>query len=191
MSKISIEGNASGTGTFTIASPNSNTNRTLNLPDNTGTIITSGSTGGVSQAMLATGLAGTGPAFRAYQDSNQTITLNTTTVVNLAAETFDTASCFDTSTYRFTPNVAGYYSLYGHIAWNSTAATTSLSIFKNGSEANRGTQDVSTPYGEVSCFVYLNGSTDYVDLRVNGSTTQQLDGCSVATFFQGYLARAA
>lgn len=40
MSSISIQGNASGTGIFTIASPNSNTNRTLTLPDATGTIIT-------------------------------------------------------------------------------------------------------------------------------------------------------
>jgi len=46
MSKVSIEGNSSGTGTFTIASPNSNTNRTLNLPDQTGTLLTSATTTG-------------------------------------------------------------------------------------------------------------------------------------------------
>jgi hypothetical protein len=44
MSKVSIEGNASGSGTFTIASPNSNTNRTLTLPDSTGTVVVSGTT---------------------------------------------------------------------------------------------------------------------------------------------------
>jgi len=44
MSKVAIEGNASGTGTFTIASPNSNTNRTLTLPDSTGTVVVSGTT---------------------------------------------------------------------------------------------------------------------------------------------------
>jgi hypothetical protein len=33
MSKISLAPDASGTGIFTIASPNSNTNRTLTLPD--------------------------------------------------------------------------------------------------------------------------------------------------------------
>lgn len=33
MSKIALSPNASGTGTFTIASPNSNTDRTLTLPD--------------------------------------------------------------------------------------------------------------------------------------------------------------
>jgi hypothetical protein len=42
MSKIALSGNASGTGTFTIASPNSNTDRTLDLPDAAGTIQVSG-----------------------------------------------------------------------------------------------------------------------------------------------------
>ena len=44
MSKVQLQGNASGTGIFTIASPNSNTDRTLTLPDNTGTILTNAST---------------------------------------------------------------------------------------------------------------------------------------------------
>jgi hypothetical protein len=42
MSKIALSGNASGTGTFTIASPDSSTDRTLNLPDAAGTIQVSG-----------------------------------------------------------------------------------------------------------------------------------------------------
>ena len=43
MSKVAITGNASGTGTFTIAAPNSNTDRTLTLPDEAGTVVTSAS----------------------------------------------------------------------------------------------------------------------------------------------------
>jgi len=43
MSKVVIQGNASGTGNFTIAAPNSNTDRTLTLPDEAGTVITSSS----------------------------------------------------------------------------------------------------------------------------------------------------
>lgn len=39
MSKVALSGNASGTGTFTIASPNSNTDRTLSLPDASGTVL--------------------------------------------------------------------------------------------------------------------------------------------------------
>jgi hypothetical protein len=42
MSKVALSGNASGTGTFTIASPNSNTDRTLTLPDADGTVQVSG-----------------------------------------------------------------------------------------------------------------------------------------------------
>lgn len=42
MSKVAIKGNASGTGTFTVEAPNSNTDRTLVLPDEAGTVLTSG-----------------------------------------------------------------------------------------------------------------------------------------------------
>jgi hypothetical protein len=44
VSKISLAPDASGSGIFTIASPNSNTNRTLTLPDATGTVVISGTT---------------------------------------------------------------------------------------------------------------------------------------------------
>jgi len=42
LSKIALSGNASGTGTLTIAAPNTNTDRTLDLPDAAGTIQVSG-----------------------------------------------------------------------------------------------------------------------------------------------------
>lgn len=42
MSQVKIQGNASGTGIFTVAAPNSNTDRTLTLPDATGTVQVSG-----------------------------------------------------------------------------------------------------------------------------------------------------
>jgi hypothetical protein len=40
VSLVKVQGNASGTGIFTITSPNSNTDRTLTLPDQTGTVLT-------------------------------------------------------------------------------------------------------------------------------------------------------
>jgi len=45
MSKIALTGNASGTGTLTIAAPNTNSDRTLNLPDGAGTVILEPSSG--------------------------------------------------------------------------------------------------------------------------------------------------
>lgn len=44
MSSIKLAPHASGTGEFTIAAPNSNTSRTFNLPDSSGTIATAEST---------------------------------------------------------------------------------------------------------------------------------------------------
>jgi len=52
MSKISITPNASGTGVFTISSPATNTDRTLTLPDEAGTIIT---TAGVPSSAMPAG----------------------------------------------------------------------------------------------------------------------------------------
>ena len=43
MSKIALSPNASGTGVFTIASPSGNTDRTLTLPDEAGTVLTNSS----------------------------------------------------------------------------------------------------------------------------------------------------
>ena len=43
MSKITLTPHASGTGTLNIAAPNTNSTRTLTLPDETGTILTSAS----------------------------------------------------------------------------------------------------------------------------------------------------
>jgi hypothetical protein len=69
MSKIALTPNASGTGTFTIASPNSNTDRTLTLPDEAGTVLTDVSdlpaanlTGDVAAARIADALNASGSA---------------------------------------------------------------------------------------------------------------------------------
>jgi hypothetical protein len=42
MSRIAFNGNALGTGTLTIASPNTNSDQTLTLPDSTGTVLLNG-----------------------------------------------------------------------------------------------------------------------------------------------------
>ncbi len=64
MSKVQLAGNANGTGIFTIASPNSNTDRTINLPDATGTVQVSGNpisgTTGTFTGLLDISAAGAG-----------------------------------------------------------------------------------------------------------------------------------
>ena len=53
MSNIVLQPNASGTGNITIATPNTNTNRTLNIPDVAGNIVTTGDTGSVTAGMVS------------------------------------------------------------------------------------------------------------------------------------------
>ena len=189
MSKISLSPNASGTGTFTIAAPNSNSDRTLTLPDNSGTLLSNAST-----------FAGTGPAFSAYRaSSNQTVTSSTFTKVQLNAEEFDTASCFDSTTnYRFTPNVSGYYQFNAAVAMSGTSITLAVaSIFKNGSEFKRGNDlraSLTTNCSPVvSALIFMNGTTDYVEFYgyVTATGTPAFSAFSAETRFDGVLVRAA
>ena len=55
MSNIAIKGATTGTGTFTIESPATNTDRTLTLPDEAGTVLTSAATVSSVPAMIDSG----------------------------------------------------------------------------------------------------------------------------------------
>ena len=44
MAKVKIQGHASGTGILTVTAPNTSTDRTITLPDSTGTLATTGDT---------------------------------------------------------------------------------------------------------------------------------------------------
>ena len=78
MSKIALSGNASGTGTLTIAAPNTSTDRTLTLPDNTGTILTNATAGTVLQVVSATYSTYTTVASTSFTDSGLTATITPT-----------------------------------------------------------------------------------------------------------------
>ena len=187
--------NGSTSGSITISSPAVSGVNTLSLPANTGTVITTGST-----------FAGTGPAFSAYLSTTQTISNNTLTKVAFNSENFDTASCFNTSTYRFTPNVAGYY-LFAVIAQpqSHTASTGyTFSFIKNGASAdasnqiiyfNGNTGSTLNPSYSGTMMYYLNGSTDYVELYFTQSSgsSKSLYGTPDGgrTSIEGFLARAA
>jgi len=70
MSNIAIQGGATGTGVFTLASPATNTNRTLTLPDEAGTIDTLQRAGNVLQVVnVQTGAVATGTTTIALDDT--------------------------------------------------------------------------------------------------------------------------
>jgi hypothetical protein len=65
MSRVVIQGDASGTGDFTIAAPNSNTDRTLTLPDEAGEVLVNGTTSNV-------GIGTSSPAVKLHVSSTGT-----------------------------------------------------------------------------------------------------------------------
>jgi hypothetical protein len=194
MSSVIIAGDTSGT--VTLAAPAVAGTTTLTLPATTGTVLTSATT----QAGLPTNVAGNGPAFMAYNNTNQSISTATYTKVRFNVEEWDTNSNFDSTTnYRFTPTVAGYYQFSFGISTEpsgNTATRILTAFFKNGSEYKMGNDIVGanvTTNGPVgSTLIYLNGSTDYVEVYIYiNAGTPVIRGTSSSTWFSGFLARGA
>lgn len=199
--------NSTGGGSVTLDTPSTASTFTLTVPAITGTAVVTGSTGTVSTAMitdgsvtqakLSTGVAGNGPAFSAYQAGNQAVSNNTNTKISINTENFDTANYFDTSTYRYTPQIAGYYYFYGLVSGGGSVNTQLVEavVYKNGSQNTNGIYVYAPTYvyagasSNTSAFLYMNGTTDYVELygRVAGSGTLSIANGS----FFGALVRAA
>ena len=117
------------------------------------------------------------PAFHANLSAGQSISDNSLTKVQFNTEVFDTDSCYDNSTnYRFTPQVAGKYYVYGGVRGFAGGSDPdgvriiTLGFYKNGSSVRDYTGFDSDPnemrHMEVtaSTVIELNGSTDYLEL---------------------------
>ena len=136
-----------------------------------------------------------GPAFRAFrQTTSQSILAATWTKAQLQGETYDTDNCWDSTTnYRFTPNKAGYYQL------NSTlihvgGQVMNIAIYKNGAQASAGTSMDTSAGGNgstvVSDIIYLNGSSDYVEIYIWNNLATAIFNSSVEAFFSGIWIRS-
>ena len=129
-----------------------------------------------------------GPAFRAYRTTSaQSIGAATYTKIQLNAESFDTDSCFDSTTnYRFTPTKAGYYQCQAAISLGSASGIQFLNIYKNGAENSRFGPTASGGLALiVSDLIYCNGTTDYLELYIYSGTSASIDAGQVLSFFSG------
>ena len=129
-------------------------------------------------------------AFYAYRTTNQSISANTNTKVAWTSERFDTNSNFDNATnYRFTPTVAGYYQLNAHVSWNGLSTTQgNIYIYQNGSDIAK-TYTVGSGFGyynSVNIVAYANGSTDYFEIYVRNSSTDNVTA-GTQSHFSGIL----
>ena len=146
----------------------------------------------VTQSKLGANVAGNGPAFSAYlASSGGSFGSGAFTKCLFDTELWDTNNNFASS--RFTPTVAGYYQVNAAQQMSGTGSGL-LSIFKNATEYKRGVWPVGAFQNfAVSGVVYLNGSTDFIEIylyQTSGGSTIPQGGASVS-YFDGTLIRTA
>lgn len=120
MSRITLSGNASGTGTFTIAAPNSNTDRTLTLPDAAGTVVTDTATQTLTNKTIQGGALTLGTA----QNSTSGTSIDFTGIPSWARRVtvmFSGVSTNGTSNYQVQIG-AGSFTTSGYTSGSSYAS---------------------------------------------------------------------
>jgi hypothetical protein len=176
MANVAISGDTSGAVTLTV--PSTVGTQTATFPAATGTVMVSGNM----------------PAFSYYSSGGTSVPDSTFTKVLYATKNFDTNNNFASS--RFTPTVAGYYQINANTRYGSiTSANNVLRMYKNGSSYVNGASTGVVNgyvYMMVSAIVYLNGSTDYVEIYAfqASGTTQSTDSATEEQF-SGCLLRSA
>jgi len=173
---------------------------TINASTTSGLVITPDNSGNIQ--LQYNGQAA--PAFFVYSsNSNQAMSMSTWTRANLDTEIFDTNNNF--ASYRFTPTVAGYYQINGCVYLSNTtnyATQMQCAIFKNGTlfiMAGFNFSSSGSLVNDAKCVangvIYLNGSTDYVELyayeTAGGGTPGIVGGDTYKTYMSGALIRSA
>ena len=180
MGALVLTGNTSGS--VTVAVPAVAGTNTATFPAATGTVMVSGNQ----------------PAFCYYGSASLSLSTATNTLMATDTKEYDTANAFNTSTYQFNPQVAGYYFVQACLGMGgSTGFNYIIQFYKNGSSYKIGSQQANNPSGgtvvQGACLVYLNGSTDYVQAyATQGSGATQGTGTGLLQYrFEGFLIRNA
>ena len=83
MSKVKIQGNASGTGVLTVTAPNTSTDRTITLPDSTGTLLTADGDGSSLTGVGVAGISSSADATAITINSSEQVGIGKTPVNTL------------------------------------------------------------------------------------------------------------
>lgn len=139
------------------------------------------------------------PCFSATRlNASQALSTGVWTRVQLNSKEFDLTNAYDNTTnYRFQPDVAGYYHLDWCVAFDGTKTRCITVINKNGALLKYGnnfsmSSNTDTVSSSGSCIVYLNGTTDYIDLYAYavGSSLLIALASSPLTFLSGHFIRS-
>jgi hypothetical protein len=137
------------------------------------------------------------PAFVVTKNGGVSGTLSSNTVLDFSYSVLNRGSHYNTSTYRFTAPVAGYYMFYVHLYHQlSAGGYTRIMIKKNGTELTQGTDVIphafvqtnsagAGDYTSSTSIIFDLAVNDYVNVAVRtGQNAQWYGGHSL---FYGYL----
>ena len=131
--------------------------------------------------------------FRAKQTNSQPIPDGVETKILFDTTEFDSDSYFDTSSNRYIPKKEGYYQFNSNIQLGGTATGQVFmgNIKKNGTNVavgSNGFSTVNTIGGSsgASCNVYMNGTTDYVEVFAFQKSGAEI-GIQTVGFFDGHM----
>lgn len=120
------------------------------------------------------------------------IATGTYTKIALSTLDFNVGNAFDVTTNRFSPSVAGYYDVSAQVVVEIPNGTyVGIAIRKNGGAyVANATASVAVPallhaFAQINDIVYLNGTTDYLDVlgaQFTGSS-RSFNGRSDFTYF--------
>lgn len=139
------------------------------------------------------------PLLVAQQIVVQTLANITWAAITMTGETIDSLNGHSTSTNpsRYTPSTAGYYEVEGQVAFAaSTAGDRGAQIRKNGATidgAHYGAQRAMAGVGSFSgiarcgAVVFLNGTTDYIELYGYQDSGGNLNTYYTAGFTASYM----
>jgi len=133
-----------------------------------------------------------------------TVNQNVTTKMPFNNVLLDTTNDYDTTNYRWTPSVPGYYQAYVtvHPDVANLVGVFYVRFYKNGGTSDSGipggTKIEYTQVGGAGgnntnvrgmCYMYMNGTTDYMEFWVghNIGSTRYIYGPTIYTYAQAHL----
>lgn len=137
------------------------------------------------------------PTFSANKNGTSQTSITgsgTWTKVTFTTEEWDSHGYYDAANSKFMPSVPGYYHIIAGVQFSNMDNNKSIqcAIYKNGSIYKTGDNPMTSyvaawPKSIVTALVYLNGSTDYVEIYAAhwDSTSRDIIGSADAVYFEG------